>query len=181
MAANLLLPIEYLRECFLYDPATGRFWWKQRPVSHFPSDEVWKDWNDQHAGVETFLQDNDGYLRAEVRRDGKRMRLAAGRLAFALAYDFWPETVDHINGDTRDNRLENLRAATNQQQQWNRFKTKRPDKLRGAFWDRTKWVASVEHNRKKIRLGRFDTEIEAHEAYCAFVRENRGEFANTGA
>jgi hypothetical protein len=181
MAANLLPPINYLRECFSYDPETGRFWWKKRPMGHFPSAEVWLDWNAQHAGSETFLQNSNGYLRAEVRQEGKRLRLAAGRVAFALTYGYWPETVDHVNGDTTDNRKVNLREATNQQQQWNRHRTKRPDKLRGAFFEAGRWTASVNQNRRKIRLGRFDTEQQAHEAYCRFIYEHRGEFANTGA
>ncbi len=182
MAANLLLPIEYLRECFLYDPDTGRFWWKKRPLRHFPNDHDWLGWNAQWSGKETFITVNhDGYLRSEIRHEGRRLRLAAGRTAFALVNGYWPETVDHVDGNPLNNRPENLRAATNQQQQWNKFKTKRPDKLRGAFFENGRWTASVNHDRKKIRLGRFDTEQEAHDAYCAFVREHRGEFANTGA
>lgn len=181
MAANLLLPIDYLRECFRYEPDTGRFWWKQRPLRHFETERHWRSWNAQWAGLETLITVNgEGYLRGEVRQDGRRFRLAAGRVAFAFTHGYWPETVDHINGDFTDNREVNLRAATNQQQQWNQHRTTRPDKLRGAFWEKGRWAASVNQYGRKIRLGRFDTEQEAHAAYCAFVRQHRGEFANTG-
>lgn len=33
------------------------------------------------------------------------------RAVFALHHGYWPEMVDHINGDRSDNRIENLRAS----------------------------------------------------------------------
>jgi len=181
MAERQILPISFLRECFSYDPNTGVIRWQKRPRSHFPRDDDWFYWNQRYAGAPAFPIDGTGYGRSEVRHEGRRYRLTAGRVAFALANNTWHRIIDHVNGDTSDNRIVNLRPATDAQNSWNKFKTTRPDKLRGAFFDRGRWTASVNHGNRKIHLGRFVTEQEAHDAYCAFVRENRGEFANTGA
>lgn len=44
----------------------------------------------------------------------------AHRLAWFYSFKEWPEVeVDHIDGDTGNNRLANLRLATRQQNRWN--------------------------------------------------------------
>jgi hypothetical protein len=181
MAERQILPIWFLRECFSYDPHTGTIRWRKRPRAHFPRDDDWFHWNKRNAGYTAFAVDGTGYGRSEVRFEGRRYRLTAARVAFVLLHDRWPFLVDHVDGNPTNNRAENIREATDAQNSWNRHRTQRPDKLRGAFLEAGRWTASVNHNRKKIRLGCFATERDAHEAYCAFIREHRGEFANTGA
>ena len=69
--------------------------------------------------------------------------------------------VDHINGIRHDNRLENLRLVTNQQNQWNR------PKVKGYYWNKAsrKWHARIMIDGKPQHLGYFDTEEEARAAY----------------
>ena len=52
---------------------------------------------------------NSNAPRLRVCYDGKFHTIH--RIIFAMNYGYYPEVVDHINGDGRDNRLENLRAA----------------------------------------------------------------------
>ena len=69
--------------------------------------------------------------------------------------------IDHKDQNRQNNNPNNLRIATHQQNAWNTKNTK------GYCWDknRKKWEAQIHLNSKKIHLGRFDTEEEAHLAY----------------
>ncbi len=84
--------------------------------------------------------------------------------------------IDHINRDPYDNRWVNLREATRSQQLANRVM---PSKhLKGTFpTKRNTWEAHIRKDGKKIYLGTFDTEIEAHLAYCYHAEQLHGEFA----
>ena len=50
----------------------------------------------------------------------KVINFLAHRVVFALVYGYWPETVDHEDGNSLNNTAGNLRAATNSQQQANK-------------------------------------------------------------
>lgn len=87
---------------------------------------------------------------------------------------------DHKNGNGLDNRRENLRAATNQQNSQNvsahRDGTSR---FRGVSWDaaRGKWTAGIGIDGKRVGLGRFETEEDAARIYDAAAARQFGEFA----
>ena len=86
--------------------------------------------------------------------------------------------VDHINHDTLDNRKNNLRICTRQQNLWN-TKPYGSCKYKGVCWDkhRNKWLSYVTFENKFITLGRFNTEEEAARAYDTKAKELFGEFA----
>lgn len=90
--------------------------------------------------------------------------------------------VDHINGDGLDNRRENLRIATAQQNSANSRKPRGclTSKFKGVAWHKNagKWRAYIAVNRGQRHLGLYDDEIEAARAYDAKAREVWGEFAN---
>ena len=68
--------------------------------------------------------------------------------------------IDHKNHIKHDNRVENLRIVTNQQNQFNR-------NGKGYSWDKQnqKWEARIRFNKKNIHLGCFDKEEDARNAY----------------
>ena len=74
--------------------------------------------------------------------------------------------VDHINGNTLDNRKENLRIVTRRENARNRHH-KKSSKYTGVSWntEKEKWVAAIFINNKQKFLGRFDDEYEAHLRY----------------
>lgn len=89
------------------------------------------------------------------------------------------EYVDHINGDGLDNRRENLRLATNSQNQMNkRVPKNNRSGYKGVLYLRRKrkWQASITINRKQIQLGRFASKDDAIAARQAAEIKYFGEF-----
>jgi hypothetical protein len=74
--------------------------------------------------------------------------------------DYPKFVIDHINGDKTDNRISNLRKVTQSQNQWNIHKD-----VKGYSQVGNKYVSRIRVNGKNIKLGRFDTEKEATQAY----------------
>ena len=72
------------------------------------------------------------------------------------------QDVDHINRIKTDNRFENLRYCTCRE---NMLNMDRVDNAKGYSWDKTKWQSKICINKKTKRLGRFDNEQEARQAY----------------
>lgn len=66
--------------------------------------------------------------------------------------------IDHINRDSTDNKLSNLRIATHQQ---NAFNTN----AKGYTKHDNKWQSRIVIDGKHIHLGCYATEDEAHQAY----------------
>lgn len=87
--------------------------------------------------------------------------------------------VDHINHCTVDNRKNNLRLISHQQNLMNqKVNCNNKCKHKGIYYDkkRNKWRAEIEFNQKKYRLGRFDTIEEAIEVRKQAEKELFGEF-----
>lgn len=88
--------------------------------------------------------------------------------------------VDHINGDTLDNRRSNLRLATNAQNVMNSgVRADNHSGFKGVSRSRSGWVARVTLSGKTTYLGWFKTPEEAHAAYSASAKVMHGEFART--
>jgi hypothetical protein len=77
--------------------------------------------------------------------------------------------VDHINGNSLDNRRANLRLATPSQNSCNKRKTKTQtsSRFKGVYYEkrRNNWPARIKIHGKSIRLGTFISEIDAARAY----------------
>lgn len=129
------------------------------------------------AGKIAGTPDGQGYLAFGVAKGSYK----AHRVAWLYVYGVWPDKqIDHINGDRSDNRICNLRLATNTQNQRN-AKRRKDNKsgYKGVHWCSTseKWVASIRVNWKGKTLGRFDNKEDAHRAYCEAANAYYGEFS----
>lgn len=87
----------------------------------------------------------------------------AHRVVWFLCKGYWPDTIDHINGVRTDNRIENLRDVTQEQNCTNRLFSK------GFAWSeaRKKFCVVI----KKKNYGRYDTILDARAAYLRVTKE----------
>jgi hypothetical protein len=143
-------PVERVREQFDYDYETGFLISKR------------------YAGrpVKGRLSQNKGaWMVTLYREDGSRVTTNYGRAVFAWVNERWPdETIDHIDRNPRNNRVENLREADNVLQQQNTC-----NYSYGSCWnkDAKKWQSRIFINGKSNHLGYFKTQKAAQDAYMA--------------
>lgn len=184
-AKDIHLTQEMVREVLDYNPETGLLRWKARTKDHFktteqvPAEVKQQRWNTRHAGQSAFTStDKNGY------KNGKLLgvKYQAHRLIWFMEFGFWPGVIDHINGDTSDNRIANLRAcsvAENSRSSTNRRGG--TSIFRGvSYINRDKvFVCQIQTDDGKSNLGRFSSEVKAALAYDEAALKHHGEFAVT--
>lgn len=107
--------------------------------------------------VKTWRVDSNGYVVNAYKENGKARRLYLHRFIMGN-----PESlVDHKELPRTNNKKSNLRLATYSQNRINTNKTK------GYFWREKykKFEVGIIKNKKKIYIGRFETEQLAAQAY----------------
>lgn len=172
-------PIDFLHECFLYEQETGVLRWRVRPRSHFNTDRGYRVFHSNYAGKDAGGLAN-GYLMVRM---GCYGYARVHRVIIAMTQGAWPEMVDHINGDTVDNRLSNLRACTKSENCKNRkMNASNRSGFKGVSRKPSvrRWQARIQVDGKQIHLGMFDTPDLAHAAYAAASKQHHGAFANAG-
>jgi len=88
--------------------------------------------------------------------------------------------VDHINHDTLDNRKNNLRIVTSQQNHFNRRSDRNTSsRYKGVSWNKNKhkWKAYIARGGKSYHLGCFKNEKTAALAYDKAALKLFGEYA----
>jgi hypothetical protein len=107
------------------------------------------------------------------------------RICWALYYGEDPcALIDHKNRNPSDNRIANLRLASNSQNKFNVGPNKNSTSgLKGTRFDKRAksrpWAARIMVDGRDRYLGMFATAEEAHAAYCAAAAELHGEFVCT--
>ncbi len=81
----------------------------------------------------------------------------AHRVIWLCIHGCWPGELDHINGNRADNRIENLREVTRQENLRNqKVRINSSTGVMGVTRDGKKWRARIRVNGKFIHLGYFD-------------------------
>lgn len=106
----------------------------------------------------------------------------AHRIIYAMHHGIDPGKmqIDHINGDSTDNRIENLRLATSQQNNRNRrIASNNKSGVRGVCWCRSKrkWKAYIMIDGKMHNLGGFDSLQDAQAKRISAEIMHFGEFS----
>lgn len=121
-----------------------------------------------------------GYAVRDVCLKGVESRVYMHRILTNAPKDL---VVDHINGNGLDNRKENLRLATREQNTRNNQTTfkRNTSGFRGVDWQEyaKSWRVCISVKSKSIHIGMFKDRVKAARAYDAAAIKYHGEFATT--
>lgn len=122
--------------------------------------------------------DHRGYRRVNVPTVGQAIE---HRAIWAVVHGKCPDMhIDHIDGDKLNNRIENLRICTHNQNQHNQgIRSSNKSGYKGVSWMKSakKWQAQICCNSKVTHLGLYTNKIEAAKAYDEAAKKLHGDFA----
>jgi hypothetical protein len=100
------------------------------------------------------------------------------QIIFLYHYGFIPKYIDHADGDSLNNKIENLREAT-QSQNVHNSKLRRTNKsgYKGVAFYKNKWKAAIMVMGKNISLGSYEKIEDAVLAYKQGCEKFYGHFA----
>lgn len=163
--------LNYLKSILDYNPDTGEFTWK------VDRGGLAKAGNIAGSLVLDKRDFNSKYY--YIMADRKMYKLHRLAYFYVTGTDPGDMQIDHINGNTLDNRFENLRLATNAQNSKN-YKKPITNKsgFKGVSWckQNKKWYAQIKVNNKKIYLGRYNSKLYAALVYARAAKKYFGEW-----
>jgi hypothetical protein len=138
--------------------------WKKIESFDYSINEQGEVRNNKTGRILKAAPDGDGYMRVALCKNGGQNTFKIHRLLGIYFLDCPPHlSMDHIDGDRKNNALSNLRVVTHQQNHYNRTKAK------GYSLNKRcgKWHAQISVNGKNIHIGFYDTEEDARASYLA--------------
>lgn len=110
---------DILKELIHYDPDTGIFNWKERDIRWFGNKQAHSRWNKRYTNTES------GHILSIRNKNYRYIRInykayLAHRLAFFYMTGEWPTEIDHDDQDSLNNKWENLKEVSHQQNSKNR-------------------------------------------------------------
>lgn len=158
----------------------------------------WKELNVHNR--KTKIGDRAGYLSKNTGRYRLTVNAKAyitSRIIFLYHHGYVPEEVDHIDRNSLNDRIENLREATRAENNRNTcsrknsssqylgvsFKTKKYKYISKTtqeliIYPISRWYARIQYDKIQKEIGTFKTEKEAVLAYNREAVRRFGEFAN---
>lgn len=157
-----MITYDALHELFRYQD--GKLYWKVKPNRNIRLDS--------EAGTVNC----NGYVVVTI--NGKKHM--AHRIIWEMHGRESAEMIDHINAQTSDNRIENLRAADNSKNQMNtKLRSDNASGIKGVSWCSSykRWVGQIWENNYCHKVGRFESKEECVAAVIAARKIIHGEFA----
>lgn len=166
MAKKPLPDADLLRQLLEYSPETGGLTWKARTPDMFEDGFRTAEgncnlWNSRYANMPALTcVTSGGYRSGHI----NRKLFLAHRIIWKMVHGEDPDTVDHINGDTEDNRLSNLRSVTFTENARNRkLRDDSPNGAAGVYYTGYKfrpWEVRIS-NRQVGCYATFDEAVSA--------------------
>jgi hypothetical protein len=153
----MLVDIDRIKRSLSYNRDTGIFVWRNPPKNH-------SNLNGKEAGCIATSRGKSYRVIAIF-----RMTYKSHRLAWLFEYGVMPKCIDHINGDSLDNRINNLRIATHYQNTQNHTKGIKSNDLPTGVCttNNGKFRSRITVNKKTISLGSHPSIDLAHDAYIS--------------
>ena len=167
MAVKPTLPLTDAQEWFHCDFDTGVLFWKKSSKS------ITK-------GAVAGTVKSHGYRLVNFRRKSYPVHRIIWLLHSGI--DPYPYLIDHVNGVRHDNRIKNLRLATNAENTRNqKLHPLNTSGYKGVSYIKRsgKWDARIKKDYVQHCLGVYDTKEEAYAAYCEAAHRLHGEFARS--
>lgn len=169
-----LPPLDFLRELFTVDETSPSGLRRKKTVST----------NAQEGSVAGTYAPKTRYWVVNITYNGKKHSYYAHRIIYAMVTGKNIDNIfiDHIETQTKENVIENLREASHKQNMRNRGKSrsKYTSNYKCVYWNerRQRWIAKMQADGKYIWIGTFDSETEAARAYNEAALKHHGEFAS---
>lgn len=166
--ADQILSADHLRRVLDYNPETGVFVWKSRSFG-----KRFAAWNARFAGTVAGSPNSEGYITIYV----ENRPYKAHRLAWLYVHGAWPQTIlDHKDGNTSNNKIRNLREASDLLNAQNVRAARRDNQSTGllgvSYVKRNgKFAAQISVRGKQLWLGYHQTAEQAYDAYLAAKRK----------
>jgi hypothetical protein len=144
---------EELKEMLFYEESSGFLFWRIRANRQ-------SRWNSRYAGKRALYVPTRGYCHGTI----EGVRYLAHRIFWKMATGLEAVTIDHIDGDRSNNRIQNLRNVTKAENLKNKgVSLKNKTGHTGVFMkpNDSKWIAYIDSDSKRHYLGRFFTFEEA--------------------
>lgn len=144
---------------FRYDSDRGVLVWRVRPETDFSSKNAWAVWNSKHAGTDAGWISAKGYRTIRFKDKCRK----ASRLIWVLVIGVEPDRIDHTDGDTLNDRVENLRDVS--QAVNSRNKARQSNNKSGAsgvyLSSSGKWIAQIDVAGRRRYLGSYEDKDDA--------------------
>ena len=159
------LTLELINFYFRYDKNQGKLFWKNHTSPQVRARFVGKE-----AGSNK-VSHNKTYRRIHFYNKNYYSHV----IIYFIETGVWDSKIhiDHVDGNSLNNHITNLRATTLRQNHQNRDRHINGDKMVGTHLrkDTGRWSAKIYINGKEKYLGCYDTEEEAHLVYCNALDE----------
>ena len=117
---------------------------------------------------------NSGYYKVKI----KGKAYFAHRIIFMMYNDYLPQFIDHVDRNPLNNNINNLRAATRQENNANvSMRKDNTSTVKGVNFHKNKWNVRISVNGKRKHIGSYN-DLELAELVSIMAREKyHGNFA----